>query len=77
MRRLGSEVVPHYQVLVGGRVAEGQVRFAERLATVPASAVLDLVEAICRRGLGTADEIRPLVERYARSGDKASDLAAG
>lgn len=66
LRRIDGEAVPHYQVLVGGRIVEGQVRFAERLDTVPATKVPALVAEVCRLGLVSADQLRPLVKRYAQ-----------
>ncbi len=35
-RRVAGRLAPHYVVVLGGRVAEGQTRLAERVGTIPA-----------------------------------------
>jgi sulfite reductase (ferredoxin) len=44
VRRIEGRLVPHYTVLLGGRVAEGKTRFAANAATIPARNVPAFLE---------------------------------
>ena len=65
-RRLHGRLLPLYEILWGGRVGEKQASFAERLGSVPASVVPDLLAEIYRRGLRETGDVRALVAEYAR-----------
>lgn len=66
-RRIGDKLQPFYEVLVGGRPAEGNARFGQRLGSVPAESIPALTAEIVANGLRTVDDIRPLVHRYAET----------
>lgn len=66
-RRIGDKLQPFYDVLVGGRPAEGDPQFGQRIGTVSAQCIPALTADIVANGLATADEIRPLVQRYAET----------
>jgi sulfite reductase (ferredoxin) len=72
-RRIGDKLQPFYEVLVGGRPAEGNVQFGQRLGTVPAHCIPALTAEIVANGLSAADDIRPLVHRYAETSPSTPD----
>jgi sulfite reductase (ferredoxin) len=65
-RRSHGRLLPLYEILWGGRVGESRATFAERLGSVPASVVPELLADIYRRGLHETGEVRALVAEYAR-----------
>ncbi|RMF85431.1 MAG: nitrite/sulfite reductase [Nitrospinota bacterium] len=52
-RRVQDQMVPHYRVLVGGRVAEGKTRLGESCGFVPARKVPDLLRTFLHHYLDT------------------------
>ena len=68
-KRLGGRLVPYYDVFVGARMIEGQARLAECVGSVPARRVPDLVAEALGAGAIDAEQIAPLVARYADVGD--------
>ncbi|MCY3019139.1 MAG: hypothetical protein NTW87_08945 [Planctomycetota bacterium] len=61
VKRHQGRLMPCYDVLAGGKLAEGNTQFAQRLGTVPAKAVPDLLVEALSRGLTSAEDLRPLV----------------
>jgi sulfite reductase (ferredoxin) len=55
--------------LWGGRVGKNQVRFADRVGSVPARVVPELLSEVYRRGLANTDDVRTLVAEFARLPD--------
>jgi sulfite reductase (ferredoxin) len=65
-RRSQGRLLPLYEVLWGGRVGENQVRFADRVGSVPARVVPELLAEVYRRGIANTDDVRALVAEFAR-----------
>jgi sulfite reductase (ferredoxin) len=72
-RRSKGRLMPLYEVLADGKVAEGLAQFGQRLGAVPARRIPDLLAEIYEQGLEGAEAIRPLVQRYAQIPDDAPD----
>lgn len=68
-RRIHGKLLPLYEILWGGGVAENSARLGERLGSVPARVVPDFVAEIYRRGLSAPADVRALVGEYARLPD--------
>jgi sulfite reductase (ferredoxin) len=68
-RRSQGRLLPLYEVLWGGRVGKNQVRFADRVGSVPARVVPELLSEVYRRGLANTDDVRTLVAEFARLPD--------
>ena len=64
-RRVGGRLVPYYDVFVGARTVEGQARLAERVGSIPARRVPDMVAEALATGATDAEQIEPLIARYA------------
>jgi len=63
-KRVNGRLMPYYDVMTGARIVEGQARLAQRIGSVPAKRIPDLlVEAFSN---GTPDEelLRTLTARY-------------
>ncbi len=67
-KRLPDGPAPYYTVFVGGQTVEGAARLAEPLGAVPARRIPDLVAEAMETGATTAEDLAPLVERYADLG---------
>jgi len=65
-RRKDGRLMPCYNVLVGGHVAEGAAKLGERLGVLPARIVPDFLADVLKQGLTTTLAIQPLVEKYAQ-----------
>lgn len=63
-RRINGRLMPCYDVLAGARIAEGSTRLAERLGTVPARRIPDLVAESLALGRPDTEQLKSLVERY-------------
>jgi sulfite reductase (ferredoxin) len=72
-RRSKGRLMPLYEVLADGKVTEGQAQFAQRLGTVPAQRIPDLVAEIYAQGVKGSEALRPLVQRYAQIPEDAPD----
>lgn len=68
-RRHNGRLLPVYDVLAGGKPEEGNPVFAQRLGTVPARQVPDLVADIYAQGITSTEALRPLVARHAQVPD--------
>jgi sulfite reductase (ferredoxin) len=68
-RRSQGRLLPLYEVLWGGQVGENQVRFADRVGSVPARVVPALLAEVYRRGLANTDDVRALVAEFAQLPD--------
>jgi sulfite reductase (ferredoxin) len=65
-RRKDGRLMPCYNVLVGGHVAEGTAHLGERLGVLPARIIPDFLADVLKQGLTTIPAIQPLVEKYAQ-----------
>lgn len=75
-RREEGQLVPHYAVQLGGRVAEGQTRFGVNCATIPAKNVPAFLQELLRTFLRSSDA--PNFHRFLDNGGRriAENLAA-
>ncbi len=73
-KRVGERLMPSYDVLIGGKTAEGEARLAERIGTVPAGAVPDILAETFRSGKPDLNLIRQLV---AQNGDFSANMPEG
>jgi sulfite reductase (ferredoxin) len=65
-RRHEGRLMPCYNVLAGGKVAEDATHLSERVGVLPARAVPDFVAEVVKLGLSEPKAIRALVERHAQ-----------
>ena len=63
-RRVHGRLMPHYTVLAGGHPSGEGARLAERIATVPAKRIPDLLAAAANDGVIDADKVRALAPSY-------------
>jgi sulfite reductase (ferredoxin) len=69
-RRCGNRLLPMYEVVAGGKTAEGEVRLSQRLGLVPEQVIPDFVAEIYAKRLTAPDELRPVVQRFAQTETK-------
>ncbi|MBN1359386.1 MAG: sulfurtransferase TusA family protein [Sedimentisphaerales bacterium] len=62
-RRVDGKLLPCYDVLTGGKTAEGKAQLATRIGTVPAKAVPDLLAELFAAGK-IPSQLEPLVHEY-------------
>jgi sulfite reductase (ferredoxin) len=62
-KRVGGRLVPCYDVLIGGRMHEGDARLAEVIGCVPAARIPDMIAEAMSDGLDTG-QLKALVEKY-------------
>ncbi len=63
-RRVNGRLMPCYDVLTGAEITEGRSRLAEKIGTVPAKRIPDLLaEALSNGPVGT-EQLKDLVEEY-------------
>lgn len=67
--RVGGRLMPCYDILVGAQTIEGQTRLAEKIGTVPAKRVPQMVAELLDYDRSDTDLLRQVVRKY-------SDLAA-
>jgi sulfite reductase beta subunit-like hemoprotein len=68
VRKVGEKQVPYYQLMLGGRVNAGGVRFARQVMAVPARAIPALIRALLafyREGRQSGESFGSWVERTA------------
>ena len=68
-RRVEGQLVPHYGVQVGGRLAEGETRFGFTLGTIPAKKVPAFVEDLLAAFLRSPDA--PVFHRFIENGGRS------
>ncbi len=72
-KRVDDRLMPCYDILAGGAAGEGKARLAERIGTVPAKAVPDLLAEAFQTGKPDPDILSKIVER---KGDFSADTPA-
>jgi sulfite reductase (ferredoxin) len=72
-RRHNGRLMPIYEVLAGGKPEEGNPVFGQRLGSVPARQIPDLVADIYAQGIASNEALRSLVERHGQVPDPAPD----
>jgi sulfite reductase (ferredoxin) len=63
-KRVDGKLMPFYDVLLGGRTVEGDAHLAERIGTVPAKRIPDLLAEALGSGGNAQEQIRTLVGSY-------------
>jgi sulfite reductase (ferredoxin) len=63
VKRVGGRAIPCYNVLVGGRMFEGDARLGEVIGCVPAARVPDMLAEALDDGID-AEQLKVLVEKY-------------
>lgn len=70
-RKIGGQDVPHYNLLLGGRVGEGETRFGQLVARIPARRVPETLEALVdsyRRDRQSGESFVTWIERLQETG---------
>jgi sulfite reductase (ferredoxin) len=68
-KRVNGKLMPCYDVLAGAKAIEGDAHLAERIGTVPAKKIPDLLTETCETGSIDEQKLKKVVQRY---GDFAS-----
>jgi len=63
-KRANGKLMPCYDVLAGARIVEGDARLAERIGTVPAKKMPDLLVEVFKNGAFEKQPMNNLVQRY-------------
>jgi sulfite reductase (ferredoxin) len=63
-KRVNGRLMPFYDVLVGAKMAEGDAHLAERIATVPAKQIPDLLAEASSNGTVDKERLKSLAVRY-------------
>jgi sulfite reductase (ferredoxin) len=66
-KRVNGRLMPCYDILVGARTVEGDARLAERIGTVPARKIPDLLAEAFETGATEKQQLKTLVQRYSDS----------
>jgi len=74
-KRIGGRLAPYYDVLIGGRTAEGDARLAEVVGSVPARRIPDLLFEASTGGAVEAEQLRRLVSEYGELGEEPLPVA--
>ena len=64
VRRHHGRLMPCYNVVAGGKLAEGEARLAERLGVLPARAVPSFLADVLKQGLTAPQDLKPVVEKH-------------
>ncbi len=62
-KRVAGRLVPCYDILIDGRMHEGDARLAETIGCVPASRIPDMLAEAMSNGIDT-EQLKTLVEKY-------------
>jgi sulfite reductase (ferredoxin) len=68
IQMVNGKRMPCYDVLVGARIVEGNARLAEKIGTVPAKVIPDLLAQAVNNGRIEKDLLKSLVARYSDIG---------
>jgi len=66
-KRVNGRLMPCYDILAGARTVEGDARLAERIGTVPARKIPDLLAEAFETGAIGEKQLKTLVQRYSDS----------
>jgi sulfite reductase (ferredoxin) len=69
-KRINGRLMPFYDVLVDAKTAEGQARLAERVGTVPAKRIPDMLSEAFSNGVIDKKQLKNLTDKY---GDVSSE----
>jgi len=69
-KRINGRLMPFYDVLVNAQTVEGQAHLAEKIGTVPAKRVPDLLRQSLREGSIDEDNLRTLTAQYSHINTK-------
>jgi sulfite reductase (ferredoxin) len=63
-KRINGRLMPFYDVLVDAKTVEGQARLAERIGTVPAKRVPDMLDEAFSNGIVDKEQLKNLTAKY-------------
>ncbi len=63
-KRVNGRLMPFYDVLVDAKTVEGQARLAERIGTVPAKRIPDMLAEAFSNGTVDKEQLKSLVAKY-------------
>jgi sulfite reductase (ferredoxin) len=66
-KRVNGRLMPCYDILAGAKTVEGDARLAERIGTVPARAIPDLLAEAFETGKNGEKQLKNLVQKYSDS----------
>jgi len=69
-KRVNGRLMPYYDVMTGAQIVEGQTRLAQKIGSVPAKRIPDLLAEALRNGTRDEELLRTLTAKYA-------DISAG
>ncbi|OHB78815.1 MAG: hypothetical protein A2Z25_19325 [Planctomycetes bacterium RBG_16_55_9] len=69
-KRVSGRLVPCYDVLVGAQTVEGQAHLAEKIGTVPAKRIPDLLRQSFTNGAIDQEHLRTLVAEHGQSSEE-------
>ena len=70
-KRVNGKLMPCYDVLAGARTVEGDAHLAERIGTVPAKRIPDLLAEALSNGTVEKERLRSLTAEYSGLGEKS------
>ena len=68
-KRVNGKTMPYYDVMVGGKTTEGGARLAEKVGTVPAKQIPDLLSAAANNGVIEEERLRRLAAKYSNTSE--------
>ena len=71
-KRVNGKLMPCYDVLVGAKTVEGNARLAERIGTVPAKQIPDLLAEATNNGKIEKELLRSLTAKYSNISEDSS-----
>jgi len=70
-KRIHGKLMPCYDVLVGAKTVEGNARLAERIGTVPAKRIPDLLAEAVRNGNIEKELLKTLIAQYSNISEES------
>ncbi len=63
-KRVNGRLMPYYDVMTGARIVEGQARLAQKIGSVPAKRIPDLLGEALSNGTPDEELLKTLIARY-------------
>jgi len=70
-KRVNGRLMPFYDVLVDAKTVEGQAHLAERIGTVPAKRIPDMLEEAFSNGTVNKELLKNLIAKYGDTGSES------
>ncbi len=63
-KRIGDRFMPCYDIFIGGKPVEGKAKLAEKIATIPAKSIPDMLADVFGKRVANTEKLRELICGY-------------